>query len=110
MPIFHCPICNFKSLSEKDEKEHAKTHQKPVSTVLESKKPEEGKRDIRNLDFVKRFLKKNVVLTLKDGITITGILSGFNNYDLMLDEKILIPKHALLIMKEMEPGPVALEG
>lgn len=110
MPIFHCPICNAKSFTEKEEKEHAKTHQKPVGTVLESKKQEEGKREVRNLDFVKRFLKKNVALTLKDGSTISGILSGFNTYEIMLDEKILIPKHALLIMKEVETGPVALEG
>lgn len=110
MPIFHCPICNAKSFTEKEEKEHAKTHQKPESKVLESKKQEEGKREVRNLDFMKRFLKKNVVLTLKDGLTISGILSGFNNYDLMLDDKILIPKHALLMMKETEPGSVALEG
>jgi sRNA-binding regulator protein Hfq len=51
-----------------------------------------------------------VILTLTDGSTISGTLSGFNNYELMLDEKILVPKHALLFLKEVELGEVALEG
>ena len=30
MPTFYCPVCNFKTFTEKDEKEHAKTHKKPA--------------------------------------------------------------------------------
>lgn len=113
MPIFHCPICNFKSTSEKDEKEHAKTHQKPLSvpaTISESKKKEGEGKYPKSLDFLKRFLHKTVAVTLIGESVISGELTGFNNYEIMLDDKIMILKHAMMKMKEIEPRPVALEG
>src|SRR5450759_3755814 len=108
MPSFHCPICNFKTFSEKDEKEHAKTHQKPapaLSAEPTAKKIEEPKKPFEMPDFIKRFLHKTVSITLIDGSTISGELTGFNNYDLMLDEKILILKHAMMKMQEVETNP-----
>ena len=42
MPNFRCPECNFKTFTEKDEKEHAKTHLKTAQpTEPEFKKLEE---------------------------------------------------------------------
>ncbi len=106
MPIFHCPVCNHKTLTEKEEREHAKTHQKPGQPIEpEVKKPEEQKKEFKIPDFIKRFLHKNVSITLINGTTITGKLTGFNNYDLMFDDKILIPKHAMIIMQEVETKP-----
>lgn len=104
MPIFHCPICNFKTVSEKDEKEHAKTHQKSVSgqpTEPKAEKPGEQKKEFKMPEFVKRFLHKTVSITLINGSTISGELTGFNNYELMLDEKTLVPKHAVLFLQEV---------
>lgn len=95
MPVFHCPVCNHKSFTEKEEKEHAKMHQKSIPPI-EVKKPEERK------DFISRFLHKTVSIILINGSTISGKLTGFNNYDLMLDDKILIPKHAMITMQEVE--------
>jgi sRNA-binding regulator protein Hfq len=118
MPNFRCPVCNFKTFSEKDEKEHAKTHQKtalPTKPAAQStstqpaepatKKPDEPKKPFIMPDFIKRFLHKNVLITMIDGSTISGQLTGFNNYDLMLDEKILILKHAMMKMQEVETNP-----
>jgi sRNA-binding regulator protein Hfq len=108
MPIFHCPICNFKSFTEKDEKEHAKTHQKPAATQPAepaTKKPDEPKKPFIMPDFVKIFLHKNVSITMIDGSTISGELTGFNNYDLMIDEKVMILKHAMIKMQEVETNP-----
>jgi sRNA-binding regulator protein Hfq len=116
MPTFHCPICNFKTFSEKDEKEHVKTHQKPapvqqaVQPAIQSAEPtakkiEEQKKPFIMPDFIKRFLHKTVSIALIDGSTISGELTGFNNYDLMLDDKILILKHAMMKMQEIEPNP-----
>ncbi len=105
MPIFHCPICNFKTLTEKEEREHAKTHQKPIQPAEDIKKPEEPKKEFKIPDFIKRFLHKTVSIILINGSTISGKLTGFNNYDLMLDDKILIPKHAMLTMQEVETKP-----
>ncbi len=106
MPAFYCPICNHKSLTEKEEREHAKTHNKqPVQpTQPEVKKKEEQKKDFRMTDvnFIKRFHHKTVSIMLLNGSTISGKLTGFNNYDLMIDDKILIPKHAVLTMLEAE--------
>ncbi len=56
-------------------------------------------------DFVKRFLHKNVSITMIDGSTITGELTGFNNYELMINEKILIEKHAMMKVQEVEANP-----
>jgi small nuclear ribonucleoprotein (snRNP)-like protein len=122
MPTFYCPTCNFKTFSEKDEKEHAKTHKKPAQPTEpevkkleeknknkpaepEVKKLEEPKKPFIMTDFVKRFLHKTVFITLIDGSTITGELTGFNNYDLMIDEKIMILKHAMIKMQEVETNP-----
>lgn len=110
MPTFHCPTCNFKSFTEKEEREHAKTHQKPATTqpaIAEpaAKKLDEPKKPFIMPDFVKRFLHKKVSITLIDGSTISGELTGFNNYDLMLDEKIMILKHAMMKMQEVEANP-----
>jgi small nuclear ribonucleoprotein (snRNP)-like protein len=106
MPIFHCPICNFKSFTEKDEKEHAKTHQKPGQpTEPEVKKPEEQKKEFKIPNIIIKFLLKNVSITLIDGSTISGILTEFNNYDLLIDDKIMIPKHAMMKMQEVEANP-----
>src|SRR5450759_4296818 len=122
MPNFRCPICNFKTLTEKDEKDHDKTHQTPVPvqpvtqpaiaepaakkpTEPKVKKTEEQKKPFIMPDFVKRFLHKNVSITMIDGSTITGELTGFNNYELMINEKILIEKHAMMKMQEVEANP-----
>ncbi len=119
MPIFHCPVCNHKTLTEKEEREHARTHQKSGHTTetevkkieeknkikpaeSEVKKTEESKKTFIMPDFIKRFLHKNVLITMIDGSTISGQLTGFNNYDLMLDDKILILKHAMMKMQEVE--------
>lgn len=103
MPIFRCPVCNFKSFTEKDEKEHAKTHQKPAEPAV--KKLEEQKKPFIMPEFIKRFLHKTVSITLIDGSTISGELTGFNNYELMLDDKIMILKHAMMKMQEVETKP-----
>jgi sRNA-binding regulator protein Hfq len=103
MPIFHCPICNQKFVNERDEKEHAKTHQKTVSVQpiqLTEPKAEKPEKEFKMPDFIKRFHHKNVVITLINGNTITGKLTGFNNYDLFLDEKILVLKHGVLTIQE----------
>jgi|SRR5665811_110421 sRNA-binding regulator protein Hfq len=122
MPNFRCPICNFKTFTEKDEKEHAKTHKNPAQptepevkkleeknkikpTEPAAKKPDEPKKTFIMPDFVKRFLHKNVSIALIDGSMISGELTGFNNYDLMLDEKILILKHVMMKMQEVETNP-----
>jgi sRNA-binding regulator protein Hfq len=105
MPNFRCPICNFKTFTEKDEKEHAKTHLKPAPTEPAVKKPDEPKKPFIMPDFIKRFLYKTVSITMIDGSMISGQLTGFNNYDLMLDEKILILKHAMMKMQEVETNP-----
>ena len=103
MPTFYCPICNYKSLTEKDEKDHAKTHKNPAEPGV--MKPEELKKEIKIPDFIRRFLHKTVSIILINGSTISGKLTGFNNYDLMLDDKILIPKHSILTMQEVEKKP-----
>lgn len=103
MPIFHCPICNFKTLTEREEKEHAATHMKSVSIpspAQKAEKPAEQKKEFKIPEFMKRFLHKNISITLINGSTIAGKLTGFNNYDLMLDEKMLVPKHGILILQE----------
>jgi sRNA-binding regulator protein Hfq len=108
MPNFRCPVCNFKTFSEKDEKEHAKTHQKPdpaQPAEPATKKPDEPKKPFIMPDFIKRFLHKNVSITMIDGSTISGELTGFNNYELMIDEKILIEKHAMIKVQEAETNP-----
>ncbi len=106
MPTFYCPVCNFKTFTEKDEKEHAKTHKKPAQPAEpEVKKLEEPKKPFIMPDFVKRFLHKNVSITMIDGSTISGELTGFNNYELMIDEKILIEKHAMMKVQEVETNP-----
>ncbi len=109
MPAFYCPVCNHKSLTEKEEKEHAKTHNKQSvqPTEPDIKKKEKQKKDYSapDLNFIKRFLHKIVSIALINGSTISGRLTGFNAYDLMLDDKILIPKHAMLTMQEVEPKP-----
>lgn len=105
MPIFHCPICNFKTVSEKDEKEHAKTHLKSVSNQPpepKAEKPGEQKKEFKMPEFVKKFLHKTISVTLLNSSTISGELTGFNNYELFIDEKILIPKHAVLLLQEVE--------
>jgi sRNA-binding regulator protein Hfq len=123
MPIFDCPICHYKSFTEQESNEHyANKHKKPTqpvepevkkveeknkikSTEPAAKKPEEPKKPFIKPDFIKRFLYKNVSITMIDGSTISGQLTGFNNYDLMLDEKILILKHAMMKMQEVEVNP-----
>ena len=52
MPTFYCPVCNFKSFTEKDEKEHAITHKNPVE--LGVMKTEEQKKE-----FVEQQLRRN---------------------------------------------------
>ena len=108
MPTFYCPACNFKTFSEKDEKEHAKTHKKPASTQPtepEVKKPEEQKKEFKIPNIIIKFLLKNVSITLIDGSTISGKLTEFNNYDLLINDKIMIPKHAMIKMQEVETSP-----
>jgi sRNA-binding regulator protein Hfq len=108
MPIFHCPICNFKSFTEKEEKEHAKTHTKSVSNLPpepKADKPGEQKKEFKMPDFVKRFLDKKILITLINDSQITGGLTGFNNYELLIDEKLLIQKHAILTVQEVETKP-----
>ncbi len=125
MPIFDCPICHYKSFTEKEAKEHyANKHKEeeiqPTKTEVKKpeqkkpapvqpaepavKKPEETKKESKlpDLNFIKRFLYKTVSITLINGSTISGELTGFNNYDLMIDEKIMIPKHAMMKMQEVE--------
>jgi sRNA-binding regulator protein Hfq len=112
MPNFRCPVCNFKTFSEKDEKEHAKTHQTPAPVQPATqpaepaaKKPEEPKKPFIMPDFMKRFLHKTVSITMIDGSKISGELTGFNNYDLMIDDQILVLKHAMMKMQEAEKTP-----
>jgi sRNA-binding regulator protein Hfq len=123
MPIFDCPICHYKSFTENESNEHyANKHKnevqptKPEFKKVEeknkikpaepaAKKPEEPKKPFIMPDFIKRFLHKTVSITMIDGSTISGQLTGFNNYDLMLDEKILILKHAMMKMQEVETNP-----
>ena len=100
MPTFYCPVCNYKSFTEKDEKEHAKTHKNPAEAGV--MKPEEQKKEVKIPNIIIKFLHKNISITLIDGSTISGKLTEFNNYDLMLDDKILIPKHAMIKMQEVE--------
>jgi len=103
MPTFYCPVCHHKSLTEKEELEHAKTHKKPGQPIEpEVKKSEEQKKEIKIPNIIIKFLHKNISITLINGSTISGKLTEFNNYDLMLDDKILIPKHAMLTMQEVE--------
>lgn len=106
------PGCNHKSLTEKDEKEHAKTHQKPApGQQIEpgvkkiepgGKKPEEQKKESKIPNIIMKFLHKKVSIILINGSKISGELTEFNNYDMILDNKIMIPKHAMLIMQEVE--------
>jgi sRNA-binding regulator protein Hfq len=123
MPIFDCPICHYKSFTEIESNEHyANKHKKEIQPKKpevkkleeknknkpaepEVKKLEEPKKPFIMPDFVKRFLHKNVSITMIDGSTISGELTGFNNYDLILDEKILILKHAMMKMQEVETKP-----
>ena len=121
MPIFDCPICHYKSFTEQESNEHyANKHKKEVqptkpevkktegkikSAEPAAKKPEEPKKPFIMPDFIKRFLYKTVSITMIDGSIISGQLTGFNNYDLMLDEKILILKHAMMKMQEVEANP-----
>ncbi len=124
MPIFDCPICHYKSFTEKEANEHyADKHKEevqPTKTEVkksEQKKPapvqpagpaakklEEPKKESKlpDLNFIKRFLHKTVSINLINGSMISGKLTGFNNYDMMLDDKILIPKHAMMQMVEVE--------
>ena len=108
MPFFYCPVCNQKFVNERDEREHSKTHQKTVSSQptepkadKPAEKPEEPKKELKIPDFIKKFHHKNVSITLLNGFVITGKLTGFNNYDLFIDEKILVPKHGILMMQEV---------
>ncbi len=106
MPIFHCPVCNHKSLTEKEELEHAKTHKKPRRPIEpDIKKSEEQKKEFKIPNIIIKFLHKNILITLIDGSTISGKLTEFNNYDLMIDDKIMIPKHAMMKMQEVETKP-----
>jgi sRNA-binding regulator protein Hfq len=123
MPIFDCPICHYKSFTEKESNEHlANKHKKEVQPTklevkkleeknkikpaeLEVKKPEEQRKPFIMPDFIKRFFHKTVSITLIDGSTISGELTGFNNYDLMIDDKIMILKHAMMKMQEIEANP-----
>jgi sRNA-binding regulator protein Hfq len=123
MPIFDCPICHYKSFTENESNEHyANKHKKEVKPEVKkveeknkikseepaepaAKKPEEPKKPFIMPDFIKRFLHKTVSITMIDGSTISGQLTGFNNYDMMLDEKILILKHAMMKMQEVETNP-----
>jgi len=106
MPTFYCPVCNHKSFTEKDEKEHAKTHPKPGQPIeLGIKKPEEQKKEIKIPNIIIKFLEKNISITLIDGSTVSGKLTAFNNYDLLIDEKVMIPKHAMIKMQEVETEP-----
>src|SRR4030042_1171903 len=103
MPTFYCPVCNYKTFTEKDEKEHAKTHQKPGQSIEPGiKKNEEQKKPFVMPEFLKRFLHKTVSIKMIDGSMISGELTGFNNYDLMLDNKVLVLKHAMITMQEVE--------
>ncbi len=103
MPIFHCPVCNFKTLTEKEEREHAKTHQKPGQPIEPGvKKSEEQKKEVKIPNIIIKFLNKNVSIALIDGSTVSGKLTEFNNYDLLIDDKIMIPKHAVIKMQEVE--------
>lgn len=103
MPTFYCPVCNHKSLTEKEEREHAKTHKSPAEPGV--MKPREQKNEVKIPDFIRRFLHKTVSILLINGSTISGKLTGFNNYDIMLDNKTLIPKHSILTMQEVETKP-----
>jgi len=103
MPTFYCPVCNHKSLTEKEEREHAKTHKNPAEPRVT--KPEEQKKEIKIPNIIIKFLHKNISIKLIDGSTVSGKLTEFNNYDMMLDDKILIPKHAMLTMQEVETKP-----
>ena len=123
MPIFDCPICHYKSFTETESNEHyANKHKKEVQPTKpevkkleeknkikpaesEVKKPEEQKKPFIMPDFIKRFLHKTISITMIDGSTITGELTGFNNYELMIDEKILIEKHAMMKVQEVEANP-----
>jgi sRNA-binding regulator protein Hfq len=106
MAFFYCPVCNQKFVNERDEREHSKTHNKKVSsqssqpTGSKAEKPAEPKKEFKIPEFMKRFLHKNISITLINGSTITGKLTGYTNYDLMLDEKLLVPKHGILMLQE----------
>ena len=83
--------------------EHAKTHKKPAKTIEPKvKKPEEAKKEFRIPELIKKFLHKKISITLINGSRISGKLTGFNNYELMLDEKVLIPMHSVLTLQEVE--------
>jgi sRNA-binding regulator protein Hfq len=88
-------------------KRRTKTSQQNKNKSAEPvvKKLEEPKKPFIMPDFVKRFLHKNVSITMIDGSTISGELTGFNNYELMIDEKILIEKHAMMKVQEVETNP-----
>ncbi len=103
MPIFHCPICNYKSLTEKEEMEHARTHNKQRQTTEpDVKNSEQQKKELKIPNIIIKFLHKDVLITLVDGSTISGKLTEFNNYDLMIDDQMLIPKHAMMKMVEIK--------
>jgi sRNA-binding regulator protein Hfq len=111
MTTFHCPICNLKMFSENEEKEHAKTHSKAkliigpdvkkpeAQTIKKEVKMQEIKKEFKMPDFLKGFLHKEISILLFNGSTISGKLTGYSNYDLMLDEKIMVPKHAMLTVQ-----------
>ncbi len=111
---YYCPICNQKFSTAREESEHSKTHKAngaqakpgpaPTEQAPELKKnnSDNEKKEFKPIEFMKRFLNKDVSIRLIDGSTLTGKLTGFSNYDIMLDGKLLLPKHSVLFLQEKE--------
>jgi sRNA-binding regulator protein Hfq len=120
--VFHCPICNLKMFTEDEERQHAKTHKQPqvqpqvapieskptpqVSSIEAKRMPEESKKPFKMPEFLGRFLRKKIKVTLLNGSFMERELSGFNNYDIFLDNSIIIPKHAIMTIQESVKGEV----
>ncbi len=106
MVYYYCPVCNQKFSNAREEAEHSKTHRlgepgkinpEPVNNNSE---PE--KKEFRPLDFMKRYLNKDIEIQLINGEVLKGKMTGYNSYDVMIDGKLLLPKHSILYMTETE--------
>ncbi len=106
----------MKFSNAREESEHSKSHRangepaarvnnvpaEPASSGPAKNSSEPEKREFRPLDFMKRYLKKDVEIQLINGKVIKGKMTGYNSYDVMIDDKMLLPKHSILYMTEPE--------
>ncbi len=51
---------------------------------------------------MKQYLNKDVKIQLINGEVLKGKMTGYNSYDVMIDDKLLLPKHSILYMTETE--------